>query len=134
MITLFFKRAKLFIDTSTGAERTFAAGTGLNQRVPEWIQHTPGYAEGVADGSIKDVSHAHASVIAEPKPPADVEPKPPADVEPKPVVDDDDPGPQDKDDNLDGEDEEPEAKPKAKDDESEAKAKTPKPPAAKKAK
>ena len=67
MLSLYFKRAKLFLGMKDGAEVRFQAGIGGPWRVPYWVKSDPGYELGVKDGSIVDITPPRAVLMAEAK-------------------------------------------------------------------
>ena len=57
MLQLYVKRAKIFMDGDSGKERrcTLPMAKGP-QPAPDWVRHASGFKEGLADGSIIDLT------------------------------------------------------------------------------
>jgi hypothetical protein len=82
-IKLHCKRSKLFLkqDDNDGSKR-FMVPAGATIVAPNWVTETPGFALGLKDGSIVDVTPARkgetkAVVEPEPEPVVVVQPPPP---------------------------------------------------------
>ena len=100
MLTLYFKRAKLFLHYANGGERRFVTGPTKEGpiQVPAWVAETQTYQLSIKDGSIVNLTPPEpvAATAAEPEP------------ELEPVEDHDEPD--DKASEDDNEDEAPVAK------------------------
>ena len=65
MLSLYLKKAKIFFDNSSGAERRFSSVPSNHPvQVPNWVKGTLGYAYGIKDGSIVDLTPPKAAVSA----------------------------------------------------------------------
>ena len=72
-LTLFLKRSKIFLDQTNGegGERRWQAQAAPQPvQAPDWVALAPGFAEGIKDGSITDLTppkaKKHKSVEEEP--------------------------------------------------------------------
>jgi hypothetical protein len=74
-LQLHCKRSKIFIKPDGDSHKSVKCARGETTPVPDWVKNDPGYANGIKDGSIIDLT-----------PPAPAKPTPskPKDVEPEP--------------------------------------------------
>ena len=56
MRSMYFKRAKIFLEQTDKGEQRFLASVGGPVQVPNWVCKTLGYKLGCKDGSIVDVT------------------------------------------------------------------------------